>query len=127
MPEAPARYNALGTPQAGARPMSKARTCPGVDADGFAETEADDFMKCPGRGEWFDMRDLAQTLAHVHNGEIEIGEERDLPREAPLQSRVKRNPRASSAAGRRLVRAFQRAGFRPTRRNTSITPPPHIP
>jgi hypothetical protein len=31
-------------------------------------------MKCPGCGEWFDMRDLAQVLAHVHGEEIEIGE-----------------------------------------------------
>src|SRR5258708_36910858 len=120
MPGGQGRYNARGTTEGGARPMSKARTCPGVDADGFAETEADDFMKCPGRGEWFDMRDLAQTLAHVHNGEIEIGEERDLPREAPLQSRVKRNPRASSAAGRRLVGAFQRAGGRASGGDTPI-------
>jgi hypothetical protein len=37
----------------------------GFDPDGVAETEADHFMKCPGCGEWFDMRDLDQMLAHV--------------------------------------------------------------
>jgi hypothetical protein len=40
----------------------------------MAEAEADHFMKCPGCGEWFDMRDLAQLLVHVHDAEIEIGE-----------------------------------------------------
>jgi len=45
-----------------------------ADPDGVAETEADHFMKCPGCGEWFDMRDLDQLLAHVHDAEIEIKE-----------------------------------------------------
>jgi hypothetical protein len=31
-------------------------------------------MKCPGCGEWFDMRDLAQAFSHVHDAEIEIFE-----------------------------------------------------
>jgi hypothetical protein len=31
-------------------------------------------MKCPGCGEWFDMRDLGQMLADVHDAEIEISE-----------------------------------------------------
>ena len=44
----------------------------GVDADGIAKIEADHFMKRPAGGEWFDMRDLGQTLAHVHDAEIEI-------------------------------------------------------
>ena len=44
----------------------------GTDADGAAETEADHFMKCPGCGQWFDMRDLGQALAHVHDAEFEI-------------------------------------------------------
>jgi uncharacterized C2H2 Zn-finger protein len=44
----------------------------GIAADGIAEAEADHFMKCPGCGEWFDMRDLNQLLAHVHDAEIEI-------------------------------------------------------
>jgi hypothetical protein len=47
---------------------------PGDDADGIAQTEADHFMKCPDCGQWFDMRDLAQVLAHVHGAEIEISE-----------------------------------------------------
>jgi CRISPR/Cas system type I-B associated protein Csh2 (Cas7 group RAMP superfamily) len=46
----------------------------GYDADGIAKTEVDHFMKCPGCGEWFDMRDLGQVLAHVHDAEIEISE-----------------------------------------------------
>jgi hypothetical protein len=33
----------------------------GVDAEGVARTEADHNMKCPGCGQWFDMRDLAQS------------------------------------------------------------------
>jgi hypothetical protein len=36
--------------------------------------EADHFMKCPCCGEWFDLRDLDQLLAHVHDAEIEICE-----------------------------------------------------
>jgi hypothetical protein len=48
-------------------------TKPGIDADGIAQTEGDHFMKCPGCGQWFDMRDLAQVAEHVHDGsEIEI-------------------------------------------------------
>jgi hypothetical protein len=38
----------------------------GVDADGTAVTETDHFMRRPGGGEWFDMRDLGQVLAHIH-------------------------------------------------------------
>jgi uncharacterized C2H2 Zn-finger protein len=30
----------------------------GADADGVSQTEADHFMKCPGCGLWFDMREL---------------------------------------------------------------------
>jgi hypothetical protein len=60
----------LGPPQAGAGSM----IARGVDADGIVETEADHFIKCPGCGEWFDMRDLGQVLAHVHDQEIEISE-----------------------------------------------------
>ena len=44
----------------------------GIDADGVAETEADHFDKCPGCGQWFDMRDLGEVLAHVHDPDIEI-------------------------------------------------------
>jgi hypothetical protein len=56
------------------------RYCGGIDPHGTPRTEADHFMKCPGRGEWFDMRDLAQMLAHVHDAEIEIGEGPEPPR-----------------------------------------------
>lgn len=44
----------------------------GVDADGVAQSETDHFMRCPDCGQWFDMRDLCQALAHVHDAEIEI-------------------------------------------------------
>jgi hypothetical protein len=57
----------------------------GIDADGVAQTEADHFMKCPGCGEWFDMHDLGQVLAHVHDAKIEIVEVPMPPRENPLQ------------------------------------------
>jgi hypothetical protein len=49
-------------------------TKPGIDADGFAKTKTDHFMKCPGCGNWFDMRDLSEVLVHVHDAEIEIVE-----------------------------------------------------
>jgi hypothetical protein len=41
----------------------------GYDPDRIAQSEADHFVKCPGCGEWFDMRDLAQVLGHVHDAE----------------------------------------------------------
>ena len=53
----------------------------GFDPDGVAEAEADHLMKCPGCGEWFDMRDLDQLLAHVHDAEIEIKESPEPPRQ----------------------------------------------
>jgi hypothetical protein len=40
---------------------------PGTYADGKTKTEAEHFMRCPGCGEWFDMRDLG-------DGDFEIGE-----------------------------------------------------
>ena len=46
----------------------------GSDVDGVAKHDADHFMKCPGRGQWFDMRDLGQVIEHVHDAEIEISE-----------------------------------------------------
>ncbi|SDR64221.1 hypothetical protein SAMN05519103_09540 [Rhizobiales bacterium GAS113] len=43
-------------------------------------------MKCPGCGQCFDMRDLGQMLAHVHDGDIEIGEGVESPaRKGPVQ------------------------------------------
>jgi hypothetical protein len=57
----------------------------GFDPDGVAETEADHIMKCPGCGEWFDMRDPDQLLAQVHDAEIEICAGPTPPkREGPL-------------------------------------------
>jgi hypothetical protein len=44
---------------------------PGTDADGIAELEADHHLKCPGCGEWFDMRDLDQVAKHIHDGDFE--------------------------------------------------------
>jgi hypothetical protein len=40
--------------------------------DDIAQAEADHFMKCPGCGEWFDLRHLGQMLPHIHDPEIEI-------------------------------------------------------
>jgi len=37
--------------------MTEARNYRGFDPDGTAKSETDHFMKCPGCGEWFDMRD----------------------------------------------------------------------
>jgi uncharacterized C2H2 Zn-finger protein len=54
---------------------------PGVDADGLARTESDHFLKCPGCGEWFDMRDLGEVIEHVHDAEIEIVESPEPLRE----------------------------------------------
>ena len=66
--------------------MTEAVKYRGVYADGLAETEANHFMKCPGCGEWFDMRDLGQILVHVHGAEIEISEgPGPPPRDGPVQ------------------------------------------
>jgi hypothetical protein len=54
----------------------------GRDADDVARTEAGHFMKCPGCGQWFNMRELGQVLAHVHDAEIEIGEGPEAPQRA---------------------------------------------
>jgi hypothetical protein len=43
-------------------------TKPGIDADGVAENEADHFIRCPACSQWFDMRDLAQVVEHIHDG-----------------------------------------------------------
>jgi hypothetical protein len=64
--------------------MTETRNYRGFDPDGVAETEADHFMKCPGCGEWFDMRDLDQLLAHVHDAEIEISEGSAPPKRGPV-------------------------------------------
>jgi hypothetical protein len=56
----------------------------GIDADGIAQTQADHFGNCPVCGAYIDMRDLPQTLAHVHDAEVEIGEGPEPPmRERP--------------------------------------------
>jgi hypothetical protein len=59
-------------------------TKPGI-ADGVADNEADHFMKCPACSQWFDMRDLAQIVEHMHDSEIEVlaGPVRP-PREGPV-------------------------------------------
>lgn len=46
----------------------------GHDADNLAQTEADHHMKCPGCGQWFDMRDLKQVAEHIHDGDFEVTE-----------------------------------------------------
>jgi CRISPR/Cas system type I-B associated protein Csh2 (Cas7 group RAMP superfamily) len=47
-------------------------TKPDIDAEGVAETESDHFMKCPVCSQWFDIRNLAQVVAHIHDNEIEV-------------------------------------------------------
>jgi uncharacterized C2H2 Zn-finger protein len=45
----------------------------GYDAESVAKTEADHFMKCPGCGRWFDMRDLGAVFEH--NGDLPHSQE----------------------------------------------------
>jgi hypothetical protein len=33
---------------------------PGIDIDGPAKNEVNHFMRCPGCGQWFDMRELGR-------------------------------------------------------------------
>jgi hypothetical protein len=47
-------------------------TKPDVDVDRIAETESDHFIKCPVGSQWFDIRNLAQVVAHIHDNEIEV-------------------------------------------------------
>jgi uncharacterized C2H2 Zn-finger protein len=58
----------------GARPEAEGEIMTGRDVDGVAKHDADHFMKCPGCGQWFDMRDVGQVIEHVHDAEIEISE-----------------------------------------------------
>jgi hypothetical protein len=57
---------------------------PGRDIDGIAKTEADHHMKCPGCGQWFDMRDLKQVAEHIHDGDFEIEESLDAREQAAI-------------------------------------------
>jgi hypothetical protein len=57
---------------------------PGRDIDGIAKTEADHHMKCPGCGQWFDMRDLKQVAEHIHDGDFEIEKSRDAREQAAI-------------------------------------------
>ena len=57
----------------------------GTDADGVAQSEADQFEKCPVCSQWFDMRDLAQVAEHIHDGsKIEVLEGPAPPRDPPV-------------------------------------------
>jgi hypothetical protein len=38
-------------------------TKPRIDVVGIAKIEADHFMQCPARGQWFDMRDGLKVKA----------------------------------------------------------------
>jgi hypothetical protein len=43
-------------------------------------------MKCPACSQWFDMRDLAQVVEHIHDSQIEVREGPVRPpREGPMQ------------------------------------------
>jgi hypothetical protein len=64
----------LGKTQAGAGSVIEVGKYRGVDGDDIARTEADHFGNCPVCGASVDMRDLAQVLAHIHDGEIEVSE-----------------------------------------------------
>jgi hypothetical protein len=55
----------------------------GRDADGEARAELDHFGNCPHCGALVDMRDLAQVIAHVHDGRDEITEESVSPDRLP--------------------------------------------
>ena len=52
----------------------------GKQTGGPPLSEAEHFWKCG----WFDMRDLGQMLAHVHDAEIEICKGPGPPRQGPL-------------------------------------------
>ncbi|MFB6418985.1 hypothetical protein [Bradyrhizobium tunisiense] len=43
-----------------------------------ARDEREHFVRCPGCGEWVDMRDLAEALEHLHGKEIEEKTERSV-------------------------------------------------
>lgn len=45
--------------------MAEVRVLPGERLDGDPDDEADHYAVCPMCGAWFDMRDLAQVLAHA--------------------------------------------------------------
>jgi hypothetical protein len=45
---------------------------PGIDADNPDRPETEHFMKCPGCGEWFDMRELGEVVKHVHEADFDI-------------------------------------------------------
>jgi hypothetical protein len=57
----------------------------GSDGDGVAQIEADHSGKCPVCSQFFNMRDLAQIVEHMHDSEIEVlaGPVRP-PREGPV-------------------------------------------
>jgi hypothetical protein len=54
------------------------------DPDGIAQTEADYFEKCPVRGEWFDVPQMALHIHDLTDVEITIGKA-PPPREGPVQ------------------------------------------
>jgi hypothetical protein len=56
----------------------------GTDGDGVAQSEADHFEKCPVCSQWFDKRDLAQVVQHIHDSEIEVLEGPAPPRDPPV-------------------------------------------
>jgi hypothetical protein len=78
--------NVPETPKAGTRSMTEVRNSRGIDADGVAKTETDHDRYCPVCRAYFDMHDLSQMLAHLHDQEIETGEgEAPPPRGGELQ------------------------------------------
>jgi hypothetical protein len=63
--------------------FSEPKAPPAIQWTGGGEKGSDysgeHFMECPGCREWFDMRDLGQVLAHVHEAEIQIVERDPAP------------------------------------------------
>ena len=73
--------------------LSDPRAALGVDAGGIPQTEADHFITCPGCAKWFDMRALAQVLAHAPDGNIEISEGPEPPQSARIPLLVNKHAR----------------------------------
>jgi hypothetical protein len=55
-------------------------------------------MRCPACSQWFDMRDLAQVIEHIHDSEIEVLQGPvPPPREGPAHKKPARTGRLLNA------------------------------
>jgi hypothetical protein len=91
----------------------------GIDADGVAETAADHFIKCPGCGQWIDMRHLGQVLANVHDAQIEIREGPDLAAQGDSLETPRAGRRSSFGAGEKRPPTARSSGS-----IIGVAPPP---